>query len=100
MKFYEEQSGVTECRENIKRAVLEKYLFDGELAADLNLQSGRLTTYDLARKEAINYLQAKSDVDCVWNLGSDRFLAALQGQGRARLCWYSELFEFFFCGLF
>ena len=45
--------------ENIKLAVLQKYLCDGELARHLNLQSSRLTTYDLARVEAINYLRAK-----------------------------------------
>ena len=37
----------------------QKYLHDGELARHLNLQSGRLTTYDLARKEAINCLRVK-----------------------------------------
>ena len=45
--------------ENIKLAVLQKYLCDGELARHLNLQSGHLTTDELARKEAINYLRAK-----------------------------------------
>ena len=40
-------------------AVLQKYLCDGELACHLNLQSGRLTTFELARKEAINCLRAK-----------------------------------------
>ena len=45
--------------ENIKLAVLQKYLCDGELARHLNLQSGRLTTHELARKEAINCLRAK-----------------------------------------
>ena len=58
MKVYEEQSG-DRVSENNKLAVLQKYLCDGEFARHLNLQSGRLTTYDLARKEAINYLRAK-----------------------------------------
>ena len=58
VKVYEEQSG-DKVSENIKLAVLQKYLCDGELARHLNLQSSRLTTYDLARKEAINYLRAK-----------------------------------------
>ena len=58
VKIYEEQSG-DRVSENIKLDVLQKYLCDGELARHLNLQSGRLTTYDLARKEAINYLRAK-----------------------------------------
>ena len=52
--------------ENIKLAVVQKYLCDGELARHLNLQSGRLTTYELARKEAINYLRAKQ----TWTLGT------------------------------
>ena len=55
---YEEQSG-DKVSENIRLAVLQKYLCDGELARRLNLQSARLTTYDLARKEAINYLRVK-----------------------------------------
>ena len=49
---------MTRVSENIKLAVLQKYLCDGELARHLNLQSSRLTTYDLARKEAINYLRS------------------------------------------
>ena len=56
VKVYEEQSG-DKVSENIKLAVLQKYLGDGELARHLNLQSSRLTTYDLARKEAIIYLR-------------------------------------------
>ena len=55
VKVHEEQSG-DKVSENIKLAVLQKYLCDGELARHLNLQSARLTTYDLARKEAINDL--------------------------------------------
>ena len=65
VKVQEEQSG-DEVSENIKLAVLQKYLCDGELARHLNLQSGRLTTYELARKEAINYLRAKQ----TWTLGT------------------------------
>ena len=58
MKVYEEQSR-DKVSGNIKLAVLQRYLCDGELARHLNLQSARLTTYNLARKEAINYLRAK-----------------------------------------
>ena len=58
VKVYEEQSG-DKVSENIKLAVLPKFLCDGELARQLNLQSSRLTTYVLAGKEAINYLRAK-----------------------------------------
>ena len=54
VKVNEEQSG-DKVSENIGLAVLQKYLCDGELARHLNLQSSRLTTYDLARKEAINF---------------------------------------------
>ena len=55
MKVDEEQIG-DGVSENIKLAVLQKYMCDGELARHLNLQSARLTTYDLARKGAIDYL--------------------------------------------
>ena len=58
MKVCEEQAG-DKVSENIMLAVLQKYLCDGELGRHLNLQSARLATYDLARKEAINYLRAK-----------------------------------------
>ena len=51
MKVCEEQSG-EKVSENIKLAVLQEYLCDGELARHLNLQSSRLTTYGPARKEA------------------------------------------------
>ena len=44
--------------ENIKLAALQKYRCDGELARHLNLQSGRLTTYELVHKEATNHLRA------------------------------------------
>ena len=50
MKVYEEQSG-DRVSENIKLADLQKYLCDGELARHLNLQSGRLTTYDQGRDQ-------------------------------------------------
>ena len=58
MTVCEEQSG-DKVSDNIRLAVLKKYLCDGELARHLSLQSARLTTYDLARKEAIKYLRAK-----------------------------------------
>ena len=41
-----------------EQELAQKYLSDGELARHLNLQSGRLTTYEMARKEAINHLRA------------------------------------------
>ena len=79
MKVYEEQSG-DKVSENIKLAVLQKYLCDGELARHLNLQSGRLTTYDLARKEAINCLRAKQ----TWTAlgGSDPMDLSPLGKGK------------------
>ena len=58
VKVYEEQSG-DRVSESITLAVLQKFLCDGELARHLNLQSGRPTTFDLARMEAINHLRAK-----------------------------------------
>ena len=79
VKVYEEQSG-DKVSENIKFAVLRKYLCDGELARHLNLQSSRLTTYDLARKEAINYLRAKK----TWTApgGSDPMDLSPLGKGK------------------
>ena len=52
-------SQVTKCRKPSSLLYLQKYLCDGELGRHLKLQSARLTTYDLARKEAINCLRAK-----------------------------------------
>ena len=52
-------SRVTECRKTSSLLFCKKYLCGGELARHLNLQSGRLTTYDLARKETIDYLREK-----------------------------------------
>ena len=79
VKVYEEQSG-DKVSENIKLAVLRKYLCDGELARHLNLQSSRLTTNDLARKEAINYLRAKQ----LWTApgGSDPMDLSPLGKGK------------------
>ena len=79
LKVYEEHSG-DKVSENIKLAVLQKYLCDGELARHLNLQSGRLTTYDLARKEAINYLRAEQ----TWTApgGSDPMDLSPLGKGK------------------
>ena len=54
MEVYEEQSG-DKVSENIRLAVMQKYLCDGELARHWNKQSARLTTYDLPRKKAINH---------------------------------------------
>ena len=79
VKVYEEQSGDKES-ENIKLVVLQKYLCEGELAPHLNLQSSRLTTHDLARKEAINYLRAKQ----MWTApgGSDLMDLSPLGKGK------------------
>ena len=79
VKFHEEQSG-DKVSENIKLAVPQKYLCDGELARHLNLQSARLTTYDLARKETINYLRAKQ----TWTAsgGSDPMDLSPLGKGK------------------
>ena len=66
-EVYEEQSG-DKVSENIKLAVLQKYLCDGELARHLNLQSSRLTTLDLAPSQA--------DVDGAWRFGSHGPVAA------------------------
>ena len=79
VKVYEEQSG-DKVSENIRLAVLQKYLCDGELARHLNLQSARLTTYALARKEAINHLRAKQ----TWTArgGSDPMDLSPLGKGK------------------
>ena len=47
------------CQKTSSLLFCRQHLCDGELARRLNLQSARLTMYDLARKEAINYLRAK-----------------------------------------
>ena len=67
-------SQVTKVSENIKLAVLQKYLCDGE---HLNLQSSRLTTYD---KEAMIYLRAKQ----TWTApgGSDPMDLSPLGKGK------------------
>ena len=79
VKVFEEQSG-DKVSENIKLAVLQKYLCDGELARHLNLLSARLTTCDLARKEAINCLRAKQ----TWTAsgGSDPMDLSPLGKGK------------------
>ena len=86
--------------ENIKLAVLQKYLFDGELARHVNLQSSRLTTYDLARKEEINYFRAKqtwtapggSDPMDLWPLGKGNGGKNCKGKGdksvKPKECFY------------
>ena len=76
---------MTKVSEN-KLAVLLKYLCDGDLARHLNLQSARLTTYDLARKEAINHLSTKKrrgrhGCVTVWQ-GQRRQERQGQGQGQ------------------
>ena len=75
----EEQSG-DRVSENIKLAVLQKYLCDGELARHLNLRSARLTPYDLARKEAINNLRAKQ----TWTTSGSSDPVDLSPSGRAK----------------
>ena len=66
VRVYEEQSG-DNVAENIKQALLQKCLCDGELVRHLNLQSGPLPTCEVARKETISYLRAKLDVDDDWH---------------------------------
>ena len=63
VKVYEEQSGdqVGEHQVGSRRST-----FDVEFARHLNLQSGRLTTCKLARKEAINYICAKQALRIPW----------------------------------
>ena len=100
---YEEQSG-DKVSENIKLAVPQKYLCDGELARHLNLQSSRLTTYDLARKEAIYYLRAKQ----TWTApgGSDpmdlsplgKVKGGKKGEGKGKSDKSVEPKECFYCG--
>ena len=45
VKAHEEQSGDS-VSQNVKLAVLQRQLYDGELARHLNMQSARLTTYE------------------------------------------------------
>ena len=95
MTVYEEQSG-DNVSENIKLAVLQKYLCDGELARHLNLLSARLTTYDLARKEAINHLRAKQ----TWTAsgGSDPMDLSPLGKGKGKGKGNEPAKECFSCG--
>ncbi|CAK0901850.1 unnamed protein product [Prorocentrum cordatum] len=57
LKQYEEQSGDT-MADTIKLATLNSKLLEGNLRTHLNLQAGRLQTYEAARNEAISYLRA------------------------------------------
>merc|ERR1712194_547342 len=56
VRQYEEQSGDT-ISSTIKTSVLTTSLVDADLQRHLNLQVGRLTTYEAARKEAVDYLR-------------------------------------------
>ena len=79
VKVHKKQSG-DKVSENIKLAVLQKFLCDGELARHLNLQPARLTTHYLARKKAINNLRAKQ----TWTASgsSDPMDLSLLGKGK------------------
>ena len=85
-------------------SVLQKYLCDGELARHLNLQSARLTTYDLARKEAINYLLAKqtwtasgsADPMDLSPLGKGK--GGWKGRGKGKADKSAKPKEWFYCG--
>ena len=70
VKVYEEESG-DNVAENIKLAVLQTYLCDGELARHLNLQSGRLTMYDFFSQGRDQLPACKTDVDGDWHCGPD-----------------------------
>ncbi|CAK0826802.1 unnamed protein product [Prorocentrum cordatum] len=61
LKQYEEQSGDT-LADTIKLATLNsKKLLEGNMRTHLNLQAGRLQTYEVARNEAISYLRATAN---------------------------------------
>jgi hypothetical protein len=62
VRRYEEQSGDV-FPESIKVAILGTKLSDSRLRAHMNLNATRLSTYGLARKEAVDYLRAKR----TWN---------------------------------
>ncbi|CAK0826196.1 unnamed protein product [Prorocentrum cordatum] len=57
LKQYEEQSGDT-MTDTIKLATLNSKLLEGNLRTHLNLQAGRLQTFEAARNEAISYLRS------------------------------------------
>ena len=84
MKVYEEQSS-DRVSENIKLSVVQKYLCDG-----------RLTKYDLARKEAINYLRAKQ----TWTASgsSDPSDLSPLGKGKGKGDKSAKPKECFYCG--
>ena len=99
MESHEEQSG-DKVSENIKLAVLQKYLCDGELVSHLNLQSARLTKYDLACMEAVNCLQATasdgSDLMDLSPLGNCK--GGKKGKGKGKGDTSAKPKECFYCG--
>ena len=78
VRQYEEQSGDT-ISSTIKTAVLTTSLVDADLQRHLNLQAGRLTTSEAARKEAVDYLRTKAP----WTEDDPMDLGALpKGKGK------------------
>ena len=62
---YEQQSG-DRISDTIRLATLSSHLVDSSLRAHLNLQAARLTSYELARKEVLDYIRATK----TWGAGS------------------------------
>ena len=95
---------MTKCQKTSCLLFCKKYLCDGELARHLNLQSARLTTYDLARKEAINQLRAKqtwtasgsSDPMDLSPLGKGK--GGKKGKGKGKGDLSAKPKECFYCG--
>ena len=69
VKVYEEHSG-DKVSENIKLAVWQKYLCNGELARHLNLQLVRRDDVRSGSQESDQLPPSKAGVDGVWKLGS------------------------------
>ena len=97
LQWEREQSG-DRVSENIKLAVLQKYLCDGELARHLNLQSSRLTTYDLVRKEAINCLRAKHTWAASGSSDPMDWSPLGKGKGKGKGDKSAKPKECFYCG--
>ena len=72
----------TVCRRTSSWRSLQRHMCDGEPARHLNLQSGRLATYVLNRKEAVNFLRAKQTWIATGTADTIRRVAARQRQGR------------------
>ena len=66
--------------DTIKTAVLTSHLIDPELQRHPNLQAARLPKYNDARKEAVDYLRAKT----TWNGGVDDAMDLTVSKGNGR----------------